>query len=64
MTLKPLAVAIGLVTLSLACLISGVYLLLGVGWALIASAPAFAAVGLVILRGVLRASAPRDSARG
>jgi hypothetical protein len=63
MTIKPMAVAIGLLAFSLACFIAGVYLLLGTGWALIATAPPCFAGGLVILRGVLRASS-RKAPRG
>jgi hypothetical protein len=63
MTIRPLTAAIGLLGLSFACFIAGVFLLLGIGWALIAAAPPCFAGGLVILRGVLRASS-RGAPRG
>ena len=54
MNLNPLFVGAALLLLAAALAVAGVFLLLGLGWALVAAAvPTFFA-GVIVLRGVLR----------
>ena len=46
------ALIVALVVLSLACGVGGVFLLAGLGWALIATASGLAGAAFVLLRGV------------